>query len=242
MTVQATIWLANDIMINVRWHDGWSVLFIIDADSKISKQLFTSTFLPFSACDLVLCYENTFIIIFYHRHINEGRWLRSTNAEDRVGSDSASLKILRSSFTLNYLKTSYRCWIRLGTSKATAYETQRYHWAMPSDIVWQHLATLCFSTHLTLSVYHFASAALIYFHTRSVGHCVCMWLCISGCEDSWGRKHKLQAGLLLLALRPTSDTLLICSEAHNCRLARPHINDDVKTHSSIHNMAHKYQY
>lgn len=219
---------------NVWWRDGWSLLFIIDADSKISKQLFSSTFPPFSACDLVLCWKKQTHLspmIKKHRH-----W------EDRAGSDPASLEIWQSSFTLNYLKSPNRCWFRQGTSRATACAAQRYHWAMPFDIAWQHLATLCFSTHLTMSEYHFASAACIYFHTQSVGHCVCMWLCILGCEDGWGRKHKLQAGLLLLALCPTSDTLLICSEAHNCRLARPQINDDVKTYSFIHNMAHKYQY
>lgn len=104
---------------------------------------------------------------------------------------------------------------------------------------------LCFSTHFISSVYHktdkVASPRVtlhpsepIYSHMLSVGHCVCAWLCILGREDGWGRKHKLQAGLLRLALCPTSDTLLIYSEAYNCRLAKPQFTVDVKTQFYTH--------
>lgn len=92
-----------------------------------------------------------------------------------------------------------------------------------------------YTTRLTKSLHPVSPfRAYILSHAECGSLCVCVWLCILGREDGWGRKHKLQAGLLRLALCPTSDTLLIYSEAYNCRLAKPQFTVDVKTQFYTH--------
>lgn len=41
-----------------------------------------------------------------------------------------------------------------------------------------------------------------------------------GCEGGWGRKHELQAGLLLLALSPTSERLFLSAPRHTTAVGR----------------------
>lgn len=89
-----------------------------------------------------------------------------------------------------------------------------------------------------LSVYHM-SAILhpvppVYSHMQKC-ESLCVWLCLLGYEDGWGRKHKLQAGLVL-ALSPT---VLIYSEAHHHSQARLQFIVHIK-HNYVHTMAHKY--
>lgn len=64
----------------------------------------------------------------------------------------------------------------------------------------------------------------------SVASLVQSELAVCGCEDGWGRKHKLQAGLLPLALCPTSDRPFLSTLKHNHhRLAWPQSNVDEET-------------
>lgn len=63
-----------------------------------------------------------------------------------------------------------------------------------------------------------------YIHSHGGPHAKrgrCVWLRMLGCEDGWRRKRKLQAGLLLLALSPTSERLFLSTPKHTTTLARP---------------------
>lgn len=75
-------------------------------------------------------------------------------------------------------------------------------------------------------------------HVQSVGRCV--WLRMLGCEDGWGRKHKLQAGLLLLALCPTSKRLFLSTAKHTTTGWLDPSSLLITRHGSIHPTAYKY--